>query len=158
MSASQALSDVEKQRLIEYLESGAVNDDCFVERDYDQDYFVRVETVLQLWGAWTRYGSGGTGYSSSLQSSTASAPSITDEDALLVDGVIGTLKIINYPVFEVMQCFYVDYGRVSSVQKALNLSREKVNMLLGSGKSYVCAVLFFSEIKKSLKNSLQFAR
>ena len=29
MSANQALSDVEKQRLIEYLESGAVNDDCF---------------------------------------------------------------------------------------------------------------------------------
>ncbi len=177
MSAAEVLTDSERQHWIDVIEQ-QVNDanyslspvanDCEPMRqrvdqylkkstDEDNNFLQNTEILLQLWGAWSRYYGRG-GYLAPMSHGSVSTPIMSDRDAGEMDSIVGTLKHVSFVTYDVVKQFYIHSGAVSRVQERLNMSRERVNTLLGSGRCYVCAAIYYSDLQKDLRKGLQFAR
>lgn len=96
------------------------------------------KTRLREWGTWVRSGGINPGYAAvNLVAGCGGGCTVTDDQALVVDGAVARLKAREPQLGKVVLAYYVRGWDYSMIGIEVKMSREKVRVLLRSAEAWV---------------------
>ena len=93
--------------------------------------------LLAQWVRWSSYGTGGGTLLGALAGQGLGAPIITDDEALLIDGIVAELRMTSRVTGEAVVCFYRCGRNYSEVARVMEIDRKRVTVMVAEGVGWV---------------------
>lgn len=100
------------------------------------------KTRLCEWGTWVRSGGQSLGYSAVKLIASGGGAVVADDDALVIDRAVASLKQREPQMGKALVNYYVRGWDFSMVGLEIGVSREKARVILRSAEAWVAGRLF----------------